>query len=198
MTERLTRAQQQARTREKLLDSAEALFGEQGIHQTSLDQIAAAAGLTKGAIYANFGGKKDLIVAIMQRRLDDDEPGWARMSADSFVGARGDSYEKNMALPETRRFAMAFTELWLHGMRHEDDGETLRRWLRTIRESHARDARDVGMAQPETVAALMVALDVGIALQNLVDPEGVPATGYRSGVEAVVRAFTPREAQPPR
>jgi AcrR family transcriptional regulator len=185
-------------TREKLLDSAESLFGEHGIHQTSLDQIAADAGLTKGAIYANFGGKKDLIAAIMERRIDDDEPVRPRMGAGDYIRARGDDYEKNIVTPETRRFAMAFTELWLHGMRSADDAETLKRWLRTIREYHRRDARDVGMDQPETVASLLMALDIGIALQHLVDPGEVPGTDYRSGVEAVVRAFTRTEEQPPR
>ncbi|MFI5931388.1 TetR/AcrR family transcriptional regulator [Actinoplanes sp. NPDC051494] len=191
MTERLTRAEQQARTREKLLDSAETLFGEQGIHQTSLDQIAAAAGLTKGAIYANFGGKKELITAIAERKLAEDVPVRPRESLESWIGALGGDFETSMPKPEIRRFALAFVELWLNGMRDEGSTETVRQWLRRVRELHARDAEALGVHDPQRTAALLLALDVGIGLQSFIDPEAVPPEFYTRGIEAVLRATPP-------
>lgn len=194
MTERLTRAQQQARTREKLLDSAEMLFGEKGIHQTSLDEIAGAAGLTKGAVYANFGGKKDLIAAIVARKIDDDEPVRPRMSMDDYLEQAGRTWEENVPTPEVRRFAMAFMELWLHGMRSDGDREALREWMRTVRGFHARDAEDLGLdGDPKQTAALMLALDIGIGLQYMLDPEEVPAHTYTRGIEKLLR---PRGERP--
>src|SRR4051812_49564051 len=102
MTERLTRAEQQAVTRARLLDSAETLFGDRGIHRSSLDDIAAAAGLTKGAVYANFGSKKDLIAAILERKLASDDGAGAHPPAGSlpaWADHLGASYEANVGRP---------------------------------------------------------------------------------------------------
>ncbi|WP_067505423.1 TetR/AcrR family transcriptional regulator [Actinoplanes sp. TFC3] len=197
MTERLTRAQQQAQTREKLLDSAETLFGDKGIHQTSLDQIAANAGLTKGAIYANFSGKKELIAAIMQRKIDSDEPLRPRESAGSYIDMIGETWAAHVDLPETRRFAMALLELALHGLRDKSDTETLRQWLETVRAFHARDAASLGLGDdPQMVAATLLALDIGLALQHLIDPGAVPADSFAHATSALLNALRKPEEQP--
>ncbi|VWX60018.1 TetR family transcriptional regulator [Burkholderiales bacterium 8X] len=54
-------------TRARLLDAAELLFQSQGVSQTSLQQIANAAGATRGAIYWHFKDKADLFNAMMDR-----------------------------------------------------------------------------------------------------------------------------------
>ncbi|RZI86471.1 MAG: TetR family transcriptional regulator [Rubrivivax sp.] len=54
-------------TRGKLLDTAELLFSNQGVARTSLQDIAHAAGLTRGAIYWHFADKADLFNAMMER-----------------------------------------------------------------------------------------------------------------------------------
>ena len=54
-------------TRHRLLDAAETLFQAQGVSSTSLQQIAAAAGATRGAIYWHFKDKADLFNAMMDR-----------------------------------------------------------------------------------------------------------------------------------
>ena len=56
-----------AETRASLLDAAEHLFLKQGVSGTSLAQIAAAAGATRGAIYWHFKDKADLFNAMMDR-----------------------------------------------------------------------------------------------------------------------------------
>lgn len=59
--------QEAAETREAILDAAEAVFFERGVSQTSLNQIAAAAGVTRGAIYWHFSNKSDLFRAMCDR-----------------------------------------------------------------------------------------------------------------------------------
>ncbi|QHI99123.1 TetR family transcriptional regulator [Xylophilus rhododendri] len=54
-------------TRSQLLDAAEQLFHAQGVSRTSLQEIAAAAGTTRGAIYWHFKDKADLFNAMMER-----------------------------------------------------------------------------------------------------------------------------------
>jgi AcrR family transcriptional regulator len=54
-------------TRQQLLDAAEHLFSEKGVSNTSLNEIAAAAGVTRGAIYWHFANKVDLFDAMHAR-----------------------------------------------------------------------------------------------------------------------------------
>ncbi|HMQ25739.1 MAG TPA: TetR family transcriptional regulator, partial [Acidimicrobiales bacterium] len=63
-TRTLTRAESQERTRQALLDAAARRFSEQGYLGTTLAQVAADAGLTKEAVYANFTSKADLFLEV--------------------------------------------------------------------------------------------------------------------------------------
>src|SRR5271167_1311676 len=58
---------QAADTRERLLDAAEAVFCAHGVAKTSLTTVAAAAGVTRGAVYWHFKDKADLFAAMCQR-----------------------------------------------------------------------------------------------------------------------------------
>jgi len=60
--------------REQLLGVALTLFAERGIDGTSVEEIAAAAGVSKPVVYEHFGGKEGLYAAVVERearRLDD-------------------------------------------------------------------------------------------------------------------------------
>jgi TetR/AcrR family acrAB operon transcriptional repressor len=54
-------------TREQLLDAAERVFRERGVARTSLAEVAAAAGVTRGAVYWHFKDKADLFTAMCDR-----------------------------------------------------------------------------------------------------------------------------------
>ncbi|TFW36219.1 TetR family transcriptional regulator [Massilia horti] len=56
-----------AATRDSILDAAEKLFVEQGVSRTTLQHIATAAGVTRGAIYWHFDDKAALFNAMMER-----------------------------------------------------------------------------------------------------------------------------------
>lgn len=63
---RLTRAESKERTRQRLLAEAQRLFRERGYAATSLEQIAEAAEVTKGAIYGHFASKEDLLLSAIE------------------------------------------------------------------------------------------------------------------------------------
>src|SRR3982074_2047924 len=67
MVERWTRERRLEHTRALLLDAAEEVFAEKGFMAASLDDIAYAAGYTKGAIYKHFTTKEDLFLAVSDR-----------------------------------------------------------------------------------------------------------------------------------
>ncbi|AJD47870.1 transcriptional regulator TtgR [Isoalcanivorax pacificus W11-5] len=55
-------------TREQILDAAELVFHRKGVSCTSLNDIAAEAGVTRGAIYWHFKNKHDVFIAMAERR----------------------------------------------------------------------------------------------------------------------------------
>jgi AcrR family transcriptional regulator len=63
---RVTRAESKERTRQRLLAEAQRLFRERGYAATSLEQIAEAADVTKGAIYGHFASKEDLLLSAIE------------------------------------------------------------------------------------------------------------------------------------
>lgn len=67
MVERWTRERRLEHTRSLLLDAAEDVFAEKGFTSATLDDIAYAAGYTKGAIYKHFATKEDLFLAVSDR-----------------------------------------------------------------------------------------------------------------------------------
>lgn len=63
---RRTKADAEA-TRHQILDAAEGVFRQQGVSRTSLQDVAAAAGVTRGAIYWHFKDKAEVFMAMMDR-----------------------------------------------------------------------------------------------------------------------------------
>ncbi|MGH3762480.1 TetR/AcrR family transcriptional regulator [Actinophytocola sp.] len=61
----LSRAQTQERNRAKVLAAAREEFAERGFRDAKIDSIAARAGLTRGAVYSNFPGKRALYFAVL-------------------------------------------------------------------------------------------------------------------------------------
>lgn len=58
-------------TKEQILQSAVALFSEQGFEATSLRQIASAVGIEAGSLYNHISSKQDLLFQLMRTAMDD-------------------------------------------------------------------------------------------------------------------------------
>jgi AcrR family transcriptional regulator len=67
MAEKLTPERRREMTRQALIDAAAELFATKGFNGASMEEIAAEAGFTRGAIYSNFGSKDELLIAVMDR-----------------------------------------------------------------------------------------------------------------------------------
>lgn len=67
---RRTRAEMEE-TRATLLTTARHFFKEHGFAETSMDDLTAQAGLTRGALYYHFGDKKGLLAAVVEQ-IDDE------------------------------------------------------------------------------------------------------------------------------
>jgi AcrR family transcriptional regulator len=67
MKSKRTQADRSAATREALVGAARPLFAAHGFGAVSTDQIARAAGVTRGALYHQFAGKEDLFAAVFEQ-----------------------------------------------------------------------------------------------------------------------------------
>lgn len=89
MVERWTRERRLERTRSLLLNAAEQVFAERGFIPATLDDIAKAAGYSKGAIYKYFATKEDLFLAASDRYWRRYFDNFAEvMSSADHIGAR--------------------------------------------------------------------------------------------------------------
>ncbi len=141
-----------ATTREQLLDAAERVFRDRGVTRTSLAEVAAEAGVTRGAVYWHFRDKADLFAAMCQRATSPMDT-----LAERASGAKTDSPIATLRAlcvdalahltgdPRTQ----AVFEIMFH--RSELAGE-----LAGIAERHDRDCRQV-RARVESVIARAVA-----------------------------------------
>ncbi len=65
--ERRTQAERSEATREALIGAARSLFAERGYAGVGTEEIVRAAGVTRGALYHHFGGKRDLFEVVYER-----------------------------------------------------------------------------------------------------------------------------------
>jgi AcrR family transcriptional regulator len=182
------RQERREQTRTALLSAAERLWAERGIHGASLDDIAAAAGLTKGAVYSNFAGKTDLLLALLERFTSDrigtdvcDELQSADQVRDD-AGRTGRKAKRDGSNDRARRLALLLVEFWLYGMRDYAAGWRIADWYAERRAHMAKELRDVDGIAPAERATLAMALDFGLAFQHLLDPDRVPADLYSTGI----------------
>jgi len=183
MPERLTRQERKAQTRERLLDAAAQVFAERGFEAASLDQVAAAAGYTKGAVYSNFAGKTDLVIALLQRRIEVQSAQFDQRFAGRATGeiAREMLEPADVISDSDRQFLVLAVEFWLHAMRDEQARNLIAQQYELARGVVARflaeSGYDAAVAEPHLaprdLAIVIEALGTGLAMQALLDPAHV-------------------------
>ena len=125
-----TQQERKADTRARLLTAAADLFADQGIDAVSVDSVAEAAGRTSGAVYAHFGSKQGLLLALLDAWKDSvltvllaevavsDSP--AGQLAAVWSNLSGSSDDKSSRWPVLEQ------ELWLRAARDPEVADILR------------------------------------------------------------------------
>ena len=187
-------------TRERLLDAAEAAFAAEGFGGASLDRIADAAGLTRGAIYSNYSDKADLFAAVLDRRLDRRTAEIAEAIATAgepgaFVDAMRRPEWSTGRTDEATRWAMLYDEFRLFALRNPHAAERLAKSERLERDRYVDAIRhftkQLGAELPideRLAAAMILALDQSLFRQHRLDPDDVPATAFADAVDVLFRA----------
>ncbi len=194
------RSARKAQTRTRLLAAAAAVYARSGVGGATLDEVAAEAGYTKGAVYSHFGSKENLLLALLEEHLasqiaeqielfDRDRVTWERPVAGS---ARW--IEQLDEDPDPFRL---FVELWVYAQRDERLRSRLAGGLEALRATFARfaaaSAADTGAGPPagsaERFATAVLALGIGVPMVRLIEPEAVPVSLMGGVVSVLVRSL---------
>jgi AcrR family transcriptional regulator len=192
------RSARKAQTRSSLLAAAASVYARRGFGGATLDEVAAEAGFTKGAVYSHFGSKQNLLLALMEEHLasqvaeqialfDRERTTWERPLAGS---ARW--MEQLEQDPDPFRL---FVELWVYAQRDERLRERLAGGLDALRKTFSRfateSATDAGLDPPphagEQFANVMLGLGLGLPMLRLIDPDSVPASLLGAVLSVLIR-----------
>ena len=170
-----SRKESQAATRRRLVDAAATAFREHGFHRASAEAIAAAAGYTRGALYANYEGKDGMFLAVLDREIAARASALREVDGPEALAAR---YEE--LLDADPGWTLALLEFTVHAARHPDLAEELRRRNRALRATVAdiivRAEPSLSRAEAEAGARLVLAINTGVSLERSLDPR---AAGVR-------------------
>jgi AcrR family transcriptional regulator len=178
------RSARREQTRDRLLAAAARVYARSGFNGATLDDVAAEAGFTKGAVYGHFGSKENLLVALVDEFLSEqiaeqisliDRTGlpWERpiRGADVWIAELRER-------PDPFRL---FVEFWVHAQRDERLRAHLAGGLDALRQMFVGFATD-GAADggtpmtPEAIeghANVALGTALGFAMMTLADPDAV-------------------------
>jgi AcrR family transcriptional regulator len=173
----------QEQTRIRLLEAAATVFARRGYHVATLEEVAAEAGFTKGAVYSNFESKEALFLALV-----DQEIAKRVQEIGAVVKAAGGGDIEAEAERQFQRFVreephwpFLFYEFFAYGARRDDlRGEFVKRRRAVhgvIADGIRVQAEQEGVELPipaEQIAVAFEALMNGLAFNRVLDPRSVP------------------------
>lgn len=171
-----------AATRAKLLNAAEHIFARDGFQASRLEDIAARAGFTRGAFYANFDSKEDLLFVLMERVVTEKvEAIRALLDRRETPKERGQALREYYAsLAVDRSWVLLLLEFKLFAVRHPQARARLVERYRKLR-APGRElleslVRTLGHNLPISSNATTIALGAfsnALLIESLLDPKAL-------------------------
>jgi AcrR family transcriptional regulator len=184
--DRRTRAarEQGREGRDELLDAALRVFASRGYRQAGVDEIAAAAGYSKGALYWHFSGKEDLLLTLLEERVDaplrelvgllesaPPERDMSLVATEEF--ARRAHSQRDAMLLEREYWSLAIRDPELRAHYAERQTELRRAFARAL-EARGRHLGSPGLPMPaEDVARIVMSIIGGLSVDELIEPGSV-------------------------
>ena len=194
-------------TRDRLIRSAEKIFARDGLEAAKLEEIAANAGYTRGAFYANFQSKEDLFFALLERQVA------SRVAkVQSEMDKLDDPLAKLEALRKLlldlcldRRWSLLALEFKLFAVRHPEVKARLAAMNRRLVRSRVRILQDVMgdlrrdlPASANAVGISLSALSNNLTLEHMLDRTLMPEDAVKkimgSFFDSLTGAVPNREA----
>lgn len=211
---RRTRAEQRASTRARLLEAAAEVFAQRGYHGARVEEIATAAGLTQGALYANFEGKEGLFLALVDERLlaqaqtvdnalEQHTPGTPGDVHASLREHTRQQFDRGVERGATE--LLLYQEVLLHAIRERPElrqqlaersrradlatAEAIRAQLPQVPGTDPEEsAAGPAALTPDELALAHSALVQGLGLRMLLDAEAVPPAVAAKLLERIMSA----------
>jgi AcrR family transcriptional regulator len=170
--------------RDELLAAALRVFARRGYRAAGVDEIAAEAGYSKGALYWHFSGKEELLTALLEERIDAPMRDRVGLLASA-------PPERDMSVEATRAFAEQLAEqreamllereYWSLAIRdselrarYAERQAELRGALAAAMEARARHLGTPDLGMPaEDVARIVMSIIGGLTVDELVEPGSV-------------------------
>ncbi len=175
----LSRREKQQRTRSALLEAAAQIFSKEGLEGASIDQVAQAAGYTKGAFYANFKSKEELFLVMLDERFAREIE---RLDA-ALAGTQEPHEEARAAAADFIHFAgdgdwpKLYFQFVAHALRDPDFREELATRLEAMRErltkvlARWKDTTGAPPALPlQDVTAMLCFMADGFLFERMIEP----------------------------
>lgn len=193
------RSARRAQTRARLLEAAAEVYARSGFAGATLEEVAAEAGFTKGAVYGHFGSKENLLLALFEEHLagqvaeqlalfDRDRATWERPLAGSERLMEG--------LQERPERFRLFVELWGYAQRDERLRRRLAEALGALRATLAHFAAtsssdagfEVSGEVTQQFANVMLGLGIGLSMLELGEPGAIPVQLLGTTISVLIRA----------
>ena len=187
-------------TRQRLFEAAAAVFAEHGVGAATVEQIASAAGFTRGAFYSNFATKEELAVAMLDDHLARSQAHNRELArrhpepADLIQALRSDTDRHDDPLHLN---PLLQVELMLFVARTPELRPALGEHLQTMRSlvgeivtSTLRAGDATVPIDADALGTILVALEDGLRLHRLIDPDSTPPDAFFSALEALQRLLT--------
>lgn len=193
----MPKGDKRVRTRARLLDAALELTREKGFEETTLQDIAARAGVTTGAIYGNFRNRDDLLMALAERQWPAPRPKFRR--GQSFADLMDAMAEATLAALEHREpAAIGALTFRAFALRHIEVRE---KFGAALEDGYASGAdwlnatfRPDELPMPaDALVRVINSLAEGLTFQRFLTPELISDEVFRAAFRALADAV-PRRA----
>jgi AcrR family transcriptional regulator len=177
-------AEEALQTRESLLDSAMKVFLEKGYSDARIEDISEAAGVTRGAFYHHFDGKKEIYFALVEERCRPAMMLAVGLESDSALDPRGKlrefiaGYIRLLSEDKGFREATELTILKTAAVPELQEGMETKRASMHATQQWMKDIIE-GLGVPEAAAAAFVLHSAlsGVTTLWLIDPTLYPIEG---------------------
>lgn len=211
----LTQAARTAATRRKLISAAARIFARDGFEAARLEDIAVAAGYTRGALYANFKDKEDLFFALLEQWIGD------RVSElDDLLGQEDPHAASKLRTlrayyaqcAKDRRLVLLSLEFTLYAIRHPaaharlrlrkrrlraHGAELIRKTTQTAARTESASARAALPVSVRAATAALGALSNALLLEHVVDPQTMTEADVHHLLGIFFDALLPAPRAPP-
>jgi AcrR family transcriptional regulator len=198
----MTRDERRQLTRRRLIDAAATVFARRGYRRASVEEIASEAGYTIGALYSNFAGKEEVLLALLEQqvaRIVERIVTAAQAERDPVDKLRAAAREWMAFVDEEPELYLLMIEFWTIWVsddelrpRHAERYEAVRKLIGGLVHDRANDMGITMALPPEQVGAAVVGLAYGLGLQHLTDPKALPKDLYPSLLAVLIPALETR------